>query len=237
MYRCPISDIFPFFRSIRYDIQYLKKANISAYPIYRTTDMHSLVFTIVMIKYNWALSRQYIIPPYSYTDTVSIGLTWILHWVTGQKVEANWVLLVINALFYATCIPVYGCSRTFHQWPCSGSIYSYLVHYRNFDLGMNKWIGPPCAPWCTTQPGGAQHRSVVHNTVLYPWGGTQCRFQKPGWTDRQTLPNVLSPLIRSRWILWHAGHNLALLLPMLCTNGLECIGTPDFCTAAQSVWG
>ncbi len=29
-------------------------------------------------------------------------------------------------------------------------------------------IGPPGAPWCTTQVGGAQRRSVVHNVVLYP---------------------------------------------------------------------
>ena len=28
-------------------------------------------------------------------------------------------------------------------------------------------IGPPCAPWCTTQVSGAQHRPVADNVVLY----------------------------------------------------------------------
>ena len=33
-------------------------------------------------------------------------------------------------------------------------------------------IGPPCAPWCTMQVGGAQCRSVVHNIVVHNVGLT-----------------------------------------------------------------
>ncbi len=44
-------------------------------------------------------------------------------------------------------------------------------------------IGPPCAPWCTTQVGGAQCRSVVHNVVLYPRGGSVA-LTKPKETNR-----------------------------------------------------
>ena len=40
-------------------------------------------------------------------------------------------------------------------------------------------IGPPCAPWCTLQVGGAQHRSMVHNVVLYSLGGALHRSHKP----------------------------------------------------------
>ncbi len=42
-------------------------------------------------------------------------------------------------------------------------------------------IGPPCVlvPWCTTQLGGAQRRSVVHNVVLYQRGGAQHSSHKP----------------------------------------------------------
>ena len=39
-------------------------------------------------------------------------------------------------------------------------------------------IGPPCAPWCTTQGGGAQCRLMVHNVVLYSVRGAQCRSHK-----------------------------------------------------------
>ena len=46
-------------------------------------------------------------------------------------------------------------------------------------------IGPPCAPWCTTQVGSAHCRSMVHNIVLYPWSGAQRRSHKPRQTDRQ----------------------------------------------------
>ncbi len=45
----------------------------------------------------------------------------------------------------------------------------------------------PCAPWCTSQVGGAQHRSVVHNIVLYCWSGAQHRSHKPGQTDKTIL--------------------------------------------------
>ncbi len=46
-------------------------------------------------------------------------------------------------------------------------------------------IGPPCAPWCTIQPGGPRRRSVVHNIVLYPRGGAQHRSHKPRQTDKK----------------------------------------------------
>ena len=45
------------------------------------------------------------------------------------------------------------------------------------------------AGWCSTFS-----RSMVHNVVLYPQGGAQCRSHKPGWTDGGTLQNVLSSL-------------------------------------------
>ncbi len=50
-------------------------------------------------------------------------------------------------------------------------------------------ICPPCTPWCITQLGGAQCRSVVHNVVLYPQGGSQRRSHKSRQMD---LPIVLS---------------------------------------------
>ena len=39
---------------------------------------------------------------------------------------------------------------------------------------------------CTTQVGVAQHRSMVHNGVLYSLGGAQRMSDKPTWTDGQT---------------------------------------------------
>ena len=48
-------------------------------------------------------------------------------------------------------------------------------------------IGPPC--WCTTQPGGAQCRSMVHNVVLYSQDGAQCRSYKHRQTDMTSSIN------------------------------------------------
>ncbi len=48
-------------------------------------------------------------------------------------------------------------------------------------------IGPPC--WCTTQPGGAQCRSMVHSVVLYSQDGAQCRSYKHRQTDMTSSIN------------------------------------------------
>ena len=57
-------------------------------------------------------------------------------------------------------------------------------------------------PWCTKQLGGAQHKSVVHNVVMYPRGFAQRSSHKPritdGQTDGWTLSNVLYPLVRNQ---------------------------------------
>ncbi len=31
------------------------------------------------------------------------------------------------------------------------------------------WLGPLCAPWCTTQVGGAGRGSMVHNVAMHHW--------------------------------------------------------------------
>ena len=51
-------------------------------------------------------------------------------------------------------------------------------------LTLTHDLWPPC---CTTQPGGAQCRSVVHNVVLYPKGGAQqvSQTQTDRWKDRK----------------------------------------------------
>ncbi len=70
-------------------------------------------------------------------------------------------------------------------------------------------IGPPCAPWCTTHPSGAQPLSMVHNVVLSSLGGAQCRSDKPTrhkW-NRQTLH------LSVMWsIMNHAGGSALLTL-------------------------
>ena len=63
-------------------------------------------------------------------------------------------------------------------------------------------IGPPCAPWCTMQVGGAQHRSMVCNVVLYSVGGAQRRSHKPTLTHSQTAP-ILWP----RPLIWEVTTN------------------------------
>ncbi len=101
------------------------------------------------------------------------------------------------------------------------SIQSYIVHhqsvrrYRPTMWTLISWfvcqgrlpflmdIGPPCAPWCTAQVGGAQRRSVMHNVVLYRWISTQCRshtfaphesFRTPPVTISRLLhPTTLRP--------------------------------------------
>ncbi len=56
--------------------------------------------------------------------------------------------------------------------------------------------------WCAS-------RSVVYNIVLYCWGSAQRRSHKPGRTDKQTLPNILSPcrlhkICTRGWFQWQA---------------------------------
>ena len=58
------------------------------------------------------------------------------------------------------------------------SQYKAMLCTTKVDVVQN-YIGPPCAPWCTTQIGGAQHRSVVDNVVLYPLGDAQCNSHRP----------------------------------------------------------
>ncbi len=73
-------------------------------------------------------------------------------------------------------------------------------------------IRPPCAPWCTTQPGGAHRRSVVHNVALYPRAGAQHRSHKPKKAGRQTLLNILSPCytVNNNWLLIVCNQNYIL---------------------------
>ncbi len=46
------------------------------------------------------------------------------------------------------------------------------------------WRHTVTSPWCTMKVGGAQHRSVVHNVVLYHWDGAQ--RSSPKYTDTHT---------------------------------------------------
>ena len=81
--------------------------------------------------------------------------------------------------------------RLFNVWP---SPLTYELARVKVNALLTD-IGPPCAPWCTSHVSGAQCRSVVHNLLLYRWGSAQCGSYKPKHerTDRQTLPNILSP--------------------------------------------
>ena len=63
------------------------------------------------------------------------------------------------------------CTNDLHCAPCAQEGNTFFSH-----VGFLTNIGPPCAPWCTTQASGAQRSS-----------------HKPKWTDGQMLPNVLSP--------------------------------------------
>ena len=54
-------------------------------------------------------------------------------------------------------------------------------------------------PWCTTQVGGAQCRSMVHNVVLYSLGGAQRRSHK-NQTDGQSESETYEPtMYKHRW--------------------------------------
>ncbi len=53
--------------------------------------------------------------------------------------------------------------------------------------GHNKHAKSSCAPWCTTQVGDAQFRSVVHKVVLYSLGVAQRRSYKPRQTERPIM--------------------------------------------------
>ncbi len=65
----------------------------------------------------------------------------------------------------------------------------FLVHHQKNE----KWQGrplllmdilhPPCAACCTTRVSGAHRKLVVHNIVLYRWGGAHCSSHKPRQTD------------------------------------------------------
>ena len=57
------------------------------------------------------------------------------------------------------------------------------VSVQNFMfLKKREKIGPPCAPWCITQIGGAQHRSMVHSIAQYHQCGAQGSFNTPTYT-------------------------------------------------------
>ncbi len=60
--------------------------------------------------------------------------------------------------------------------------YSHVVQ-NVAEVIVHEKLGPPCAPWCTMQVGGAQCRLMVHKVALYHWSGAQHVFHKPGQTD------------------------------------------------------
>ena len=59
-----------------------------------------------------------------------------------------------------------------------------------------KRMPPPWAPWCTTQVGGAQCRSMVHNVALYCWSDPQFRFYLDTYSVCFTFLGVVSKLDR-----------------------------------------
>ena len=106
-------------------------------------------------------------------------------------------------------------SRSYKD-PKQKQVGSQQCHVASFTSCISRrcnFIGPVCLVWvCGTYivhqcegvlrgvknyvflvNDGAQHRSVLDNTALYCRSGAQRKFHKPMWTDRQTLPNILSP--------------------------------------------
>ncbi len=51
-------------------------------------------------------------------------------------------------------------------------------------------LGLPPAPWCTTEVGGAQCRSIVHNVALYHCGDAQHRSYKPTQTHTDRTVSI-----------------------------------------------
>ena len=64
--------------------------------------------------------------------------------------------------------------------------------------------GPPCAPWCTMQVGGAQCRPMVHNAVLYSLSGAQHSSHKPNST-LHTVAYILPAYTSKRHIATYFG--------------------------------
>ena len=108
------------------------------------------------------------------------------------------------------CEPLFACSLSNIK-----VLYYALMHHMCMYV-MKFWkmsrVTPTShrhrSPLCTTQPNGAQHRSVVHNIVWYQRGGAQCRSHKPrrtdGWKAMHMSPPCLSTggLKKGRFLLW-----------------------------------
>ncbi len=82
-----------------------------------------------------------------------------------------------------------------------------IVHHRpalctmvhKGDLTIFLWC---TYPLCTTKPGGAQHRSMVHSIVLYPQGGAQRSSHKHRHTGPILLPRPLTQKVIKRCLYW-----------------------------------
>ena len=80
----------------------------------------------------------------------------------------------------------------------------FVVNHKNTVCNVHPYghRSPYGATWCTTQVGGAQRRSMVHNVVLYSQGGVQRRSHKPTHTYTQTGPILLTRLLMCEVIRW-----------------------------------
>ena len=124
----------------------------------------------------------------------------------SQKVHSQfWPRLDQDFLIKVVSVPwMFLCSTKYRQ---KVSVFGMFLVFHQ--------ICPPCVPWCTMQVGGVQHRSMVHNIVLYSLGGAQCRSHKPrnpspqthsqtktldscNW-HQTTNPNITSDLRLDRW--------------------------------------
>ena len=76
---------------------------------------------------------------------------------------------------------VYLCYPENADQKCTFAVCSMWTTKKRKMLGVtptSKKVGSPCAIWCTTQVGSAQHRLIMHNVALCLWNGAPHRFHK-----------------------------------------------------------